>query len=82
MKSLTDGARVDGVATAQGKHGTVGQRRSVFLCPELEIFAEYFGEARAKRNQATLGELGLANDQERAVEIQIFQAKAGDLAHP
>jgi spore coat polysaccharide biosynthesis predicted glycosyltransferase SpsG len=82
MKGLTDGAGVDGVTTAKGKYGTVSQKRPVFLGPELEILAEEFFEARAKRNQATLGELGLANDQERAVEIQVFQAKAGDLAHP
>jgi hypothetical protein len=81
MKGLADRAGVDGVLTAEGKHGTVRQKRPVLLGTELEILSEQFFEARAKRNQATLGELGLANDQERAVEIQVFPAEAGDLAH-
>jgi hypothetical protein len=35
MKGLADGAGVDGVVSAKGKHRAVWQREAVFGCPQL-----------------------------------------------
>ncbi len=79
-KDPTDGSPTDRPATTKGEQAIPLKAFRVSR-PQPEITNKQIFHAWPKGNEAALVKLGLANDQERSIDIQILQTKPGNLTY-
>jgi hypothetical protein len=67
--------RIDRFILGEGKHRRLWLKNIPVLFPQLEIFPQCLCHPGSKRDEAALGELRIANDQESTIHLHILSAK-------
>ena len=81
MKGPADRVSANWTASERKKR-VISLELSKFPLPALDISSKAFGHARAEGYKPRLGKLCLPDDQEVALEIDIFTAKARHFSYP